>query len=85
MRNIKELLQLMMDNQRLLKSGLCELALILYLRGVISGGEKNFIYDYISAHPPTNVITVGKQVWFWNKGDIEPRIDWLNTHIKLNS
>lgn len=84
MRTIKELLQVMLDNQEHFRTGLCELNICLYLRGYITCNEKCIIRNYINMHPPENIVP-GIFCWYWERGEKEPRIKWLKDHIQLNS
>jgi hypothetical protein len=85
-RSIKELLQLMMDNQDLFYDGLCFWAYDLYLKKIISTSERNLLEDYISKNAPfLYKINPFKDGYYWKKRGIAPRIKWLHYHIKKNS
>jgi hypothetical protein len=83
-RNIKELLQLMLDNQDLFKEGLCSwLGELYFIKNKISYKEYNLLYDYIykNAPFPYKINIFSARAYYWKKGDIKPRIKWLKKHI----
>ena len=89
-RTIKELLQVMLDNQHLFYEGLCRLSVSLTSKGLISFHEKDMLLTYIKANRPKlraciRYIFCTEFNYYWTPGDITPRIKWLNKHIKLNS
>jgi hypothetical protein len=86
-RSIKELLQLMLDNQSCFTTGLCYLATSLRYNDKISYGEFLLISDYIDKNPPfLHKINIFKtSPFYWEKEAIAPRIKWLQYHIKKNS
>ncbi len=87
-RTIKELLQLMLDNQRLFGSGLCYWSYQLYEANVITEDEEVILREYISDYPPIWFIvrnTLFGSVFYWTKNNIKPRIKWLKKHIKKNT
>jgi len=81
MRTIKELLQLMLDHQELFDDGLCEWAIQLYNKGLITQKEYlNLIY-YIEDNPPTEQYS---SFYYWLPEYLQPRLEWIKEHIELN-
>lgn len=91
MRNIKELLQLMLDNKALFERGLCFWTLNLYSKYIITEEEMGLLINYIHNNKPKfkwynlyMLFTIRKG-YYWTYDCIIPRIDWLKKHIKLNN
>ena len=89
-RSIKELLQVMLDNQQFFDAGLCLWALHLQTRIIITWEETQKVLSYIKANRPSKwssraAFKYRNSEYFWTIGDIEPRLKWLEKHIKLNS
>lgn len=78
MRTIKELLQLMLDNQHLFDEELCIWAYYLYHYSYISTKEHRALKQYIHQNTPVHVDTD----YWWEAGDITPRIEWIKEQIK---
>lgn len=88
-RKLSELLQIMLDNQHLFTSGLCSLANTLYCFEIIDYHECLRLEIYIKTHKPlmfSSLETFNQNIkqsgFYWKKGNIKPRIEWLNKHIK---
>lgn len=82
MRTEKELLQVLLDNMDLLKTGLCGLSLCLYLKDIIDDKEYELIETYIKEYAPKRYLFEGIESDFnWEAGEKQPRIDWLNEQI----
>jgi hypothetical protein len=82
-KDIKTLLQLMLDNQECFSSGLCGWASMLPLSYV----DWTTLNKYIKKNRPS--MFSSKQAflhcfdcYYWNEGDIEPRLKWIKKHIK---
>lgn len=87
MRSIKELLELMLNNQKYFRKGLCTWVLLLYYNSKITQDESDLLIDYIKANPPFFVI-IRKLLYgghYWKYRVIEPRIEWIKKHIKKNT
>jgi len=82
MRTMKELLQLILGNEKLFETGLCRWAVILRLRGLITFEEYLRIINHIFLNKPDHVITALSTYW-WDSGLKELRITWLKEQIKL--
>jgi hypothetical protein len=85
-RNIKELLQLMLDNKYFFKEGLCYWKNELYLYDLITNKERVTLHDYIRNNKPSIFSSIEAFVsrnsgYYWECGDIKPRIKWLKKHI----
>lgn len=90
-RTIKELLQLMLDNQNQFEYGLCRWTGNLIHMRLIGSDERNILIDYINKNRPNmfssiNAFTrkIDKNPYYWDISDITPRIKWLNKHIRKN-
>lgn len=89
-RNIKELLQLTLDNIYKLDSGLCCLSHRLYYVELINKDERDNLIYYIENNRPSkysslNAFINRNENYYWTIGDKKHRIKWLKKHIKLNS
>jgi hypothetical protein len=76
-RSIKFLLMILLSESSNIKSGLCHLVDTLYDNGKISREETNKLLRFISANKPLNACA-----YYWKKGLIEPRVQWLEEQIK---
>ena len=83
MRTTKELLELMLENKQLFRTGLCALIGDMFCDDIISHHEYSHIYKYITGNRAGNARSYSAY-WF-NCGEIEPRIEWIKQHIELNS
>lgn len=85
-RSIKELLQVMLDNQDSFITGLCHWVNKLYfIDGKISVWELYQLEIYIDKNKPMFTwysLTGKSNAYWWKRGDIEPRIKWIKKHIK---
>lgn len=90
MRTIKELLEVMLLHKDKITLGLCGLAIKLYDNDIITVEEHIRIDNYIQHNRPSAFSSISalrsrRSNYYWVRGDIKPRIKWLNKHIKLNS
>ena len=90
MRTIKELLELMLENQQSFKTGLCYFALDLYYEDIITPSEYRILQNYIDSNKPTFFESPFYSFgifgcYYWKKGNVNPRLKWIKKHIKLNS
>ena len=90
MRSIKELLQIMLDNENLFECGLCSWTARLFFSGKITNDEHHFLYYYIRDNRPYKYSSINAyrnrhSVYYWTIGDKQPRINWTKKHIKLNN
>jgi hypothetical protein len=89
MRTIKELLQLMLDNQQYFQAGLCYWSNNLYANGLINMREWVLLKKYIKVNRPSafssiNALMHRNSAYFWEPENIKYRVQWLEKHIKLN-
>lgn len=90
MRNIKELLELMLKNEQGYFSGLCNWVSNLYLSKIINLEEKIRLINYINNNRPSKWSSLSafksrNTRFYWEYKNIKPRIKWIKKHIKLNS
>ena len=80
-RSIKELLELMLEHQKLFGTGLCLWCDCLFFSNKISFSEMDKLNKYIKDNKPwTSIFRFS--AYYWSYGKIEPRIKWINKHIK---
>ncbi len=80
-RPIKELLELMLEHKKLFENGLCLWCDSLFFFGKISFSEMCELKKYIENNRPwTSIFRFS--AYYWPIGQIEPRIEWINYHIK---
>ena len=88
MRTIKELLELMLENQQCFERGLCYWVSEMYSKSIIKPFEYIRLMDYICSNKPTffeNPRYYFSMSYYWKKGNIKPRLKWIKKHIKINS
>jgi len=86
-RNIKELLQVMLDNTRLFRDGLCNYVQLLQSGLLLDLHEVKMLLVYIEYNRPSkwssfNAYRNCNILFYWDMGDIKPRIKWIKKHIK---
>jgi hypothetical protein len=87
MRNIKELLIVLRDNEQSFKTGLCGLSWKLKISGGISFQENELLHKFIQENRPRWHSTYYSFYsepggFFWKKGEWAPRKRWLDSKIK---
>lgn len=88
MRNEKELLQLMLRHQEYFSLGLCSwICNILIFEKIITKEECRLLLDYIEKNRPSIYSSIDAyknrgRHFYWKEGNINPRIKWINKHIK---
>ena len=90
MRDIKTLLQLMLDNKFLFTNGLCYWAWEMKFVGLITVAEVSILSWYIRNNRVSKYSSLGtfyrsNRAYWWKPGNITPRIKWIKEHIKKNS
>lgn len=90
MRNIKELLELMLNNQPEICGGLCSWINILFSNKKITNDEYFLLQEYVKKNRPSKwtsfrVFMNRNEAYYWPSYFIEYRIKWIEKHIKLNS
>lgn len=81
MRTIKELLQVMLDNQRYFRTGLCGWSRELHWEEIINYEEYDLLCGFIKDNNPKNTIHT-LEIYYWKPREITPRIEWINKHLK---
>jgi len=97
-KELKRLLLLVLEDFKFnTYSGLCRCIGDLYKHDDITMEEENLLLDYIWKHRPWNKLFCHRQFapviknssviecFLWESYVKEPRIQWLNKHIKRNS
>ena len=91
MRSIKELLELMLQNQNYFSRGLCNWVGTIYRirKDLISYDEYNVLLRYIDKNRPHRYSSLSayrhrNTDYYWKVDDIHPRIKWIKKHIKKN-
>lgn len=87
MRNLSELLQIMLDNKEAFWTGLCQWNAQLSHDGILTGEEERRIKKYIVENRPSMFSSIAafksrQDMYYWPSCDIKPRIKWLKKHIK---
>ena len=90
-RSIEELLIDMREHQELFRDGLCGWAIGMYGHSKITLEEYMILKKYIKANRPglfesvkSFIAYIQLEAYYWKIGEIAPRIEWLEKHIKLN-
>lgn len=82
MRSNKELLQVFLNNQHFFRGGLCNWALRLYNSNLISQKEHYLINQIIQSYSIISFFRVIRfNGYWWEAGEIEPRIEFLQKHL----
>lgn len=79
-RSIVELLKVALDNINTLKTGLCNHINTLFDLNHITFREYLILIGYIDNNEPADV---EYNTFWWPKGEIQPRKEWLENQIKL--
>ncbi len=84
-RSVNQLLKLMLENIDFVKeakTGLCDVINMLRWSVKISGNDWICITNYFIANRPDGKSSLD---YWWPKGEITPRIEWLKKHIELTN
>lgn len=84
-RSINDLLKLMLKHQELFKSGLCHWVDYMWRYNRITWKELIKLRKYIEENRPKNIYWIMGNGYYWKRDDINPRIKWLQKHIKLTN
>ncbi len=88
MRNLKELLQLFLEeeNQILFRWGLCNWAARLQRQDKITEEEYFFLLNFILNNKVSRFSSIdalfAQRKYYWRRGKIKPRIAWIKKQIK---
>lgn len=90
MRSIKELLEILLENQNYFYAGLCGFVSGLQYSDKITWEERWLLLNYIRDNRPSKWSSFSafknrNSGYYWEEKDIKPRIKWIKKHIKLNS
>lgn len=80
----------MLDNTDSFDMGLCYWAVIMCQTNIITVKEYFDLLDYINNNRPSKFSSIEafkyrNRRFYWESGNIKPRIKWLQKHIKKNS
>ena len=81
-RSINELLWLMLYHHEHFRSGLCVWTDRMHWYDHITWEEQRKLRRYIEENRPKNIYWLIKDNYYWEFGDINPRIKWIKKHIK---
>ena len=87
MRTEKELLQLMLDHPSKMGVGLCFWSSSLIVDNIITHHEFKSLRNYIHDNRPSKYSSLSAyrnrdNSYYWDQGDIAPRIKWIKKQIK---
>lgn len=87
MKSNKEIFEIMLSNKHLLDTGLCHLAFMMRVNSHIDYSEELKVREYILKNRPSMFSSKAafksrKSCYYWEVGLIEPRVQWMNKHIK---
>jgi hypothetical protein len=87
MRTEKELFKLMLERQDQFAKGLCLWVSLLNYSRIITFEECCLLEEYIHNNRPSMFSSLSafknrRGYYYWNKGDITPRIKWINKQIE---
>jgi hypothetical protein len=77
-RSTKRLLELMLRRKYYFETGLCQWVDNLYLHNVISRPERVALGVFLAENRPESAY----KAYWWHRGEIEPRVEWLKEQIK---
>jgi hypothetical protein len=74
-KELVRLFQIMLSHPEKMGTGLCSWNHFMYDFGYFSQEEYLLVLEYIRAHKL-------KAVFWWDRGELEPRVQWLEEQIK---
>ena len=77
-RNVKQLLELMLEHQELFHAGLCRWALYLHRNYLITEVEYLLLNQYIKENKPEEIFD---SIYYFEPCKIAPRIEWIEKQI----
>ena len=85
MRTIKDLLEVMWDNQDLFSGGLCDWANNIFAESKIAYEEWRDLRDFIRDNRPSKYSSINSWLnrnnyYYWKSRDIKPRLKWIREH-----
>lgn len=90
MRSTKELLEVMLNNQKEFRSGLCQWSKSLHYSDIITCEEAIELISFIEANRPSKYSSLSAYIYrnrgyYWEQGVIKHRVKWIKQQIKLLS
>ncbi len=79
MKTGKELGEVLLDNQELFIHGLCDWVMKIKRKRLITWDEAELIIKTLHNNKPKDILN-GE--FYWVKGDIEPRLEWIKGNLK---
>jgi hypothetical protein len=79
---IKRVLELLLNNQDLFSTGICDWVESLGKNKLITETEILWMDDYLKNNVPTSRDNICG--FWWNCGEIEPRIEWIQAQLYKN-
>ena len=81
-RLVKNVLILLLDNQYLFSTGICDWVESLEKNNLITETELLWMDDYMKNNIPNSRLFIFG--FWWNCGEIEPRIEWIQAQLTKN-
>jgi hypothetical protein len=79
---VEKVLKLLLDNQDLFSTGICDWVGSLEKINLITETELLWMDDYLKNNVPQKRLSIFGFVW--DCGVIEPRIEWINAQLNKN-
>lgn len=76
----------MLAHPELFSTGMCNWSVELYCARFITNQEEVYLGNYIKDNRPSrlsswNAFTNSLEAYYWNIGDIKPRVKWIEKQI----
>lgn len=88
-RTIKELFEVMLENQNHFRCGICAWITDLRLFELINYEEGIILKEYIKNNRPSKFYSwevfiqhITKNTYYWKFGNLKPRVKWIKKQIK---
>ena len=79
---VKKVLLLLLENQDFFVTGICDWVESLEKNNLITETESILFFDYMKKNIPNSRLFIFG--FWWNCGEIEPRIEWINAQLMKN-
>ena len=79
MRSEKELFELMLEHKDFFSTGICDWIFELWITDLITLEEYSLITYYLDTY---QVLNLSDCLYWFPKGEIEPRIEWIKQQIE---
>ena len=76
---VEKVLKILLDNQDLFSNGICGWVVSLGKNNLITEDESIFVFVYLKNNKPNS-----RKYFWWNMGEIEPRIEWIQAQLNKN-